>query len=672
MGCFSLSKSKRRARDRPLPPSQPAGLIYNNKPIALPDPVEVETGLYGRNLSAPSSFSDTRCTPPACASPLSSIESRAQSAPPSFSAVKNEANNNALPKRQQVGNGCTALCSRRVRPAPKRIQRSMSASWHSGPLVDSFKGIPVSSHSGPLFSFSSNCDSRNNGAALQNYKYAYRGRPLPLPLPQLSGHPLPLPLPQVLSLQSPQQRHVTSLSSLASSPACSTVSLGSFHDGFNPLQRAASKCLHPKPLPTPDVIQPRQLRSFTLQEIEARCLDFSLECCIGETCSGTMYRTWINDENSGVNTQQKIEVVIVRPRDQWSQDDEEFIADVTSLAEARSSHLCTLIGYSIERNVAAIGDRVDRKKRLLIYEHLPNGSLDRHLYRQEERSPLNWSTRMKIALDAARGLMQLHDKFPDKAMYWDFKPLYIQLDSTFSGKLTGYGFTKNFNSMDEIDESSIISAYVAPETAERGELSVKSNVWSFGVVLLELLTGRPSWDENFLAEQRDLVKWCTSFLKDAAKLFLVVDPELQGRYPAKEVRIVGNLALQCLQKDSHLRPHIGYVVEVLKSVQRMMSTPVEHKYEPAECVKDSVRKRRSLEEILHESDPEDDSSGSSSSNKAPGLVKMHEQLQENLKTSLSRLFQSSRSSLSCSSSFALERKRINSTIDSQVKLSQTG
>ncbi|KAJ7546226.1 hypothetical protein O6H91_08G030900 [Diphasiastrum complanatum] len=655
MGCFSLSKSKRRNRDRLLPASQPLSLIYGNKPTALPDPLEVETELYGRHLSAPPSFNDRYRNPP-CTSPRASTESREQFARPRFTDAKNEFHDKARSKLlQNHGNGCIALCSKYVIPASKWRRRSVSASWNSGPLCGS------SGHSGPLSASSYEADS-------QRCQDNFSARSWPPAPPRTSANPLPLPLPQDTSIQIPHVRHVTSASSLASSPCCSMLPSGSFRD-FNRLP-SGNQCMHPEPLPTPEkVINPCKFRSFTLEELATRCLDFSHKCCIGEACSETIYKTWIDEDCAS----SKREVAIVYLQEQCSQDDEEFVAHVRSLAEARNSHLCMLVGYSMEKYSWPIGDKVAPRKRLLIYEHLPNGTLDRHLYGRDDRPSLDWYTRIKVALDAARGLMELHDKFLDKAMYLDFRPFYIELDSNFSGKLTGYGLTKDFSLRDLEDKPSMISPYLAPETLQKGELSVQSTVWSFGVVLLELLTGRRNWDELFAAEERDLVKWCTGFLKDAAKLFRVIDPELKGRYPARDVKTVGSLALQCLQNDSHLRPNIGYVVEVLKSVHRRMPTP-QHisRCEPAECTIHSASKRKSLKQALHELNPEDDLPRLSSLSEVPASrpVKMQGRLQGNSTNSLSRLSTSSRSSLSCSSSFALERKE-NSTI-CKVQASQTG
>lgn len=107
------------------------------------------------------------------------------------------------------------------------------------------------------------------------------------------------------------------------------------------------------------------------------------------------------------------------------------------------------------------------------------------------------------------------------------------------------------------------------ETLERGLLTPKSNVWSFGIVLLELLTGRRNLDVCHPKEERNLVKWSRPFLADDCRLSLIIDPRLKGRFPAKAARTVADIALRCLQKDPSERPTMRNIVESLKNIQDM-------------------------------------------------------------------------------------------------------
>ena len=114
-----------------------------------------------------------------------------------------------------------------------------------------------------------------------------------------------------------------------------------------------------------------------------------------------------------------------------------------------------------------------------------------------------------------------------------------------------------------------VVANLSVETLERGLLTPKSNVWSFGIVLLELLTGRKNLDSQLPKEERNLVKWSRPFLVDDCRLTLIMDPRLKGRFPAKAARMVADIALKCLQKDPSERPTMRTIAESLKNIQDM-------------------------------------------------------------------------------------------------------
>lgn len=112
-------------------------------------------------------------------------------------------------------------------------------------------------------------------------------------------------------------------------------------------------------------------------------------------------------------------------------------------------------------------------------------------------------------------------------------------------------------------------ANISLETLERGLLTPKSNVWSFGIVLLELLTGRKNLDSQLPKEERNLVKWSRPYLVDDFRLTLIMDPRLKGRFPGKAARTVADIALKCLQKDPSERPTMRTIAESLKNIQDM-------------------------------------------------------------------------------------------------------
>ncbi|KAL9677695.1 hypothetical protein QQ045_005929 [Rhodiola kirilowii] len=301
----------------------------------------------------------------------------------------------------------------------------------------------------------------------------------------------------------------------------------------------------PLPLPPLTVI-----RHFSFEEISAACHSFYPDRCISEGVSSTMYKASFGEESS---SSRKLEATVSRLHSS-TQNLKDFVNEVNTLASLQHPNLCKLLGYHA-RDVS--------ENRMLVYERLSHGSLDTLLYGRSDGPPLDWTARMKIALCAAQGLTFLHEEGPFQAMYTEFSTANIQVDKDFSAKLSGYGCAGH------IPEAEIAngSASLPLETLDRGLLTPKSNVWSFGIVLLELITGRKNLDSRHPKEEMNLVKWSRPFLSDDQRLTLIMDPQLKGRYPPKAGRTVADLIQRCLQKDPSERPTMRIIVEGLKTIQ---------------------------------------------------------------------------------------------------------
>eukprot|EP01018_Ginkgo_biloba_P011903 Gb_17778 [translate_table: standard] len=329
----------------------------------------------------------------------------------------------------------------------------------------------------------------------------------------------------------------------------------------------------PKPLPPPKhyFLITTALRSFTYDEILTVCNYFCPERCLSEGSAGSVYKASILRD--GIGGEHRIEATIMRLVGTSSQPHKEFVLDVNTIASLKHPHLCKLIGFHARENTG---------ERMLVYERLPHGSLDRLLYgRAKGLPPIDWCTRLKIALCAAQGLAYLHEEGPFQAMYSEFKAANVQIDRDFSAKLSEYGFG-SCNLETQIPcNSSTAAAYLAPETLVRGLLTPKSNVWSFGIMLLELLTGRQNMERCYPEEERNLVKWSPPFLKDGYRLALIMDPRLIARnFSIKSAKVVADLALRCLQKDPSDRPTMRAAVEILKNVQDVKYSPMYPLREP--------------------------------------------------------------------------------------------
>nr|GMD16930.1 protein kinase 2B, chloroplastic-like [Ipomoea batatas] len=183
--------------------------------------------------------------------------------------------------------------------------------------------------------------------------------------------------------------------------------------------------------------------------------------------------------------------------------------------------------------------------------------------------PLNWATRIKVAIGAARGLAFLHDA-KEQVIYRDFKASNILLDAEFNAKLSDFGLAKAGPTGDRTHVSTQVMGthgYAAPEYVATGRLSAKSDVYSFGVVLLELLSGRRAVDNTNVGVEQNLVDWARPYLGDKRRLFRIMDTKLGGQYPQKAAYTAASLAVQCLSPDPKLRPCMSDVLAALEDLQ---------------------------------------------------------------------------------------------------------
>ncbi|XP_048427354.1 receptor-like cytoplasmic kinase 176 isoform X2 [Pyrus x bretschneideri] len=179
--------------------------------------------------------------------------------------------------------------------------------------------------------------------------------------------------------------------------------------------------------------------------------------------------------------------------------------------------------------------------------------------------PLPWNLRMRIALGAAKGLAFLHSA-ERRVMFRHFKTSDILLDSMNNAKHTDFGLARGWPAGDKTHVST--NGYAAPEYIATGFLTAKSDVNSFGVVLLEMLSGRPVVDKNRPSKEQNLVKWDKPYLASKRKVFKIFYARFEGQYPSSDAREVVKLAIQCLADDPKSRPNMNDVVNTLEQLQK--------------------------------------------------------------------------------------------------------
>ncbi|OMP08297.1 hypothetical protein COLO4_06605 [Corchorus olitorius] len=300
---------------------------------------------------------------------------------------------------------------------------------------------------------------------------------------------------------------------------------------------------------------------FTYEETRLATKQFRPDYILGEGGFGVVYKGVI-DEN--VRPGYKSTAVAVKELNpDGFQGDREWLAEVNYLGQLSHPNLVKLIGYCCED-----------EHRLLVYEYMASGSLEKHLFRRVGCN-LTWSKRMKIALDAAKGLAFLHGA-ERPVIYRDFKTSNILLDADFNAKLSDFGLAKDGPMGDQTHVSTRVMGtygYAAPEYVMTGHLTARSDVYGFGVVLLEMLLGRRAMDKSRPSREHNLVEWARPLLNHNKKLMRILDPRMEGQYSARTAMKVANLAYQCLSQNPKGRPLMSQVVELLETFQ---TTEVTH------------------------------------------------------------------------------------------------
>ncbi|KAL4394369.1 hypothetical protein HN51_022379 [Arachis hypogaea] len=302
------------------------------------------------------------------------------------------------------------------------------------------------------------------------------------------------------------------------------------------------------------------LKSFSLSELKKATRNFHPNSLLGGGF-GSVFKGWI-DENSLVPAKPGtgIGIAVKRLKQSGLPDHTEWLAEVDYCGQFSHPHLARLIGYCLED-----------KHRLLVFEFMPRGSLDNHLFsrRHSHFQPLSWSLRLKVALDVAKGLAFLHSA-ETNLMCVHFNTTSVLLDSNYNAKLSAFGLLKhrqisNIGHCMQLEFSS--GGYIAPEILLTGFYTAKGTVYNFGVVLLEMFTGERLMDRNRPTGQQNLLEWVRPYLANKRKVLKVLDTHLEGQYSVEEAYELATLTLRCISTSPRFRPKIDEVVTLLEQLQ---------------------------------------------------------------------------------------------------------
>ncbi|XP_078160432.1 putative serine/threonine-protein kinase PBL3 [Carex rostrata] len=307
------------------------------------------------------------------------------------------------------------------------------------------------------------------------------------------------------------------------------------------------------------------LKSFSLSDLKSATKNFGSSAYLGEGGFGCVYKGWIDDNTlSPTKPGTGIVVAIKKLKRESFQGQKEWMTEVRYLGELRHENLVKLVGYCSESD-----------NKLLVYEYMPKGSLENHLFRRGMQ-PISWNMRINIAIDVARGLSFLHN-LENQVIFRDLKSSNVLLDSDFKAKLSDFGLARSGPTGDKSHVSTKVvgtRGYAAPEYIATGHLSSKSDIYSFGVVLLELLTGKRALEEERGAADETLVDWAKPYLNEKRKIFRIMDTRLGGQYSKKQAQSIAYWAIKCLHSDPRNRPNMSDVLpelEMLKNAKEIIT-----------------------------------------------------------------------------------------------------
>ncbi|PKA51661.1 putative LRR receptor-like serine/threonine-protein kinase [Apostasia shenzhenica] len=304
-----------------------------------------------------------------------------------------------------------------------------------------------------------------------------------------------------------------------------------------------------------------QLKRFSFRELQVATNNFSSKNILGQGGFGVVYKGHLRNGTF---------VAVKRLKDPDVTGEVQFQTEVEMIGLALHRNLLRLYGFCMTSN-----------ERLLVYPYMPNGSVaDRLRDRCHGKPSLDWNKRMCIAIGAARGLLYLHEQCNPKIIHRDVKAANILLDESFEAVVGDFGLAKLLDRRESHVTTTVRGTvgHIAPEYLSTGQSSEKTDVFGFGVLLLELITGqKPLGSGNGQAQKGGILDRVTYIyiidmfnvreLYEQKRLHKMVDRELNGSFNATELKNAVEIILLCIQSNPSLRPKMGEIVNHLESAR---------------------------------------------------------------------------------------------------------
>ncbi|CAJ1975817.1 unnamed protein product [Sphenostylis stenocarpa] len=300
----------------------------------------------------------------------------------------------------------------------------------------------------------------------------------------------------------------------------------------------------------------RTISCFDYQILKKATKNFHVDNLLGSGGFGPVYQGKLADG--------KMVAVKQLSLNKSQQGEKEFLVEVTTITSIQHKNLVRLLGCCI-----------DGPQRILVYEYMKNRSLDLFIHGNSDQF-LDWRTRFQIILGIARGLQYLHEDSHQRIVHRDIKASNILLDDKFQPKIGDFGLARFFPEDQAYLSTQFAGTlgYTAPEYAIRGELSEKADIYSFGVLLLEIICCRKNTEHTLPSEMQYLPEYAWKVYENA-RILDIVDPRLQQHgFVEKDVMQAIHVAFLCLQPHAHLRPPMSEIVALLTFKIEMVTTPM--------------------------------------------------------------------------------------------------
>uniref|UniRef100_A0A0D3DA81 Protein kinase domain-containing protein n=2 Tax=Brassica oleracea var. oleracea TaxID=109376 RepID=A0A0D3DA81_BRAOL len=298
---------------------------------------------------------------------------------------------------------------------------------------------------------------------------------------------------------------------------------------------------------------------ISIQVLRSVTNNFSEENILGTGGFGVVYKGELNDGTKIAVKRMESSASVVSDKGLA-----EFKSEIDVLTKMRHRHLVALLGYCLDGN-----------ERLLVYEYMPRGTLSQHLFhwKEEERKPLDWTRRLAIALDVARGVEYLHTFAHQSFIHRDLKPSNILLGDDMRAKVSDFGLVRLAPEGNYSIETRVAGTfgYLAPEYAVTGRVTTMVDIYSLGVILMELVTGRKALDVTQREDSVHLVTWfrrvAASKVRDENAFKNAIDPNIKlDEETLASVEKVWELAGYCCAREPYQRPDMSHIVNVLSSL----------------------------------------------------------------------------------------------------------